>query len=93
MIPQWLFLVPVAIALGAVFTISPASNLLNVVTVPLGYQWQSCPHCPAVSIRRVRWAECENCGERHRTNFGSARWDDGERIPYCGLDCLQETRE
>jgi len=76
-----------------VFAVSPLSNVLNVITVPLGYEWQSCPHCPAVGIDPITWSECAHCGEEHRENFGAAAYRDGARIPFCSSECLDIWKE
>ncbi len=78
---------------GTVFIISPFSNILNAITVPLGYEWQSCPNCPDVGIKKIEHAECAHCGEQHATNFGAAKYRDGERISFCSNDCLDRFKE
>lgn len=78
----------VIIGVGGMFLLSPFSEILNVITVPLGYQWLSCPYCPDVSLRRITWADCDHCGTRHRTNFGAAKYKDGDEYRFCDWDCL-----
>jgi len=73
---------------GLLFAMTPLSNVVNIVTVPLGYEWSSCPFCPAFSIEKIEWAECDNCGRRHRTNFGAAKYKDGNEWRFCDSDCL-----
>ena len=80
--------VAMLVVLAAVFVTSPFSNVLNVCTVPLGYEWQSCPNCPAVGVEKMTWAECQHCGDKHRENFCAAAYRDGESFRFCSRVCL-----
>lgn len=83
-------LVWVLLILGMAFLLSPFSNVLNVITVPLGYKWSSCPYCMAVSVEKIEWADCANCGRRHMTNFGAVWYRDGDELRFCDSGCLDE---
>lgn len=75
------------------FAMTPLSNVLNVVTIPLGYEWQSCPYCPAFGVEKITHAECVTCGARHAENFGSAVHRDGDEFRFCSLGCSQQWRD
>jgi len=77
-----------AVALGTLFVISPASNILNLITVPLGYEWSSCPYCPDVGVRKITYSDCAVCGSETVENFSASRSPAGtdEWLYVCG-DC------
>lgn len=83
-------LVAVVLVAVPVFLMSPASLVLNFITVPLGYEWQSCPYCPEFGIEKITKAECEQCGEVHAENWGAAKYKDGDRLPFCSNECLDD---
>ena len=63
---------------GMLFLMLPISNVLNAVTVPLGYEYSSCPYCPEFSVKKIEYEECDNCGEEHATNFGASWYTGGQ---------------
>ena len=84
-------LVVFGLVLGLFFLMTPFSNVLNVVTVPLGYEFSSCPNRPEFTIEKITYHECAQCGEEHgRGVSGTAAYRDGEKYPFCSLDCLDE---
>jgi len=72
-----------------VFLATPLSNVLNVVTVPLGYEWQSCPYCPDFGVEKITYTECANCSREITENFSRGRSPAGESTMYhfCSNDC------
>jgi len=82
---------PVALLILVVvplFLMSPFSNILNVITVPLGYEWQSCPYCPEFGIEKITKADCDHCGDEHVENWGAGARRDGDWYSFCDSDCL-----
>lgn len=75
-----------------IFSMTPLSNILNVVTVPLGYEWQSCPNCPSFGIEKITYTDCANCGETVAENFSRSTSPAGESTWYyfCDSDCHDE---
>ena len=93
MIPEPVFtytgLALVALLGFVVFAATPFSIVLNVITVPLGYEWQSCPYCPTFGIERITYTECANCGTEITKNFSRGRSPAGDSTMYhfCDNDC------
>jgi len=88
-----LTLLIVGITGGTIFLMTPLSNILNVITVPLGYEYSSCPYCPVFHVRKIEYDECDNCGKEHATNFGASWYtggQDGEKYYFCQNECLRE---
>ncbi len=83
----------VGITATTVFLMTPFSNVLNLITVPLGYEYSSCPYCPEFGVKKIEYEECDNCGEEHATNFGASWYtggQDGEKYHFCQNECLRE---
>jgi len=79
---------------GVVFIVSPLSNVLNFITVPLGYEWSSCPHCPEVAIRKITYSDCAVCGAETAENFSASRSPGGsDEWLYVCDDCSLEDLE
>jgi len=76
---------PLAIGLLGflLFAMTPFSNMLNVITVPLGYEWQSCPFCPEFGVEKITYTDCANCGDRIAENFNRSQSPAGESEWYC----------
>jgi hypothetical protein len=74
---------------------TPAANVLNVVTVPLGYEIQSCPYCPEVGIEKITYTDCTVCGTEIAENFsaGTSPSGDSELHHVCEDCTLDEARE
>lgn len=92
-LPSLLQFAPIVLLAGLVFLVSPLSNVLNVVTVPLGYEWQSCPNCMDVGIRKIERTQCDNCGTEHVTNWGASWYtggENGDKYEFCDSNCLKE---
>jgi hypothetical protein len=72
------------------FFMTPFSNVLNAITVPLGYEWQSCPYCPEFGIKKITYTDCANCGTEITENFSTGRSPagDSEMYRFCDRDCL-----
>ena len=68
---------------------SPAGHVLNIITVPLGYQFQSCPYCPDFGIKKITYTDCENCGSEITENFSYGRSPAGESQMhyFCNREC------
>lgn len=82
-------LIVIALVLGLFFLMTPFSNVLNVITIPLGYEFSSCPNCPEFTIEKITYHECAECGDEHgRGVSGTAAYRDGERYLFCSNDCL-----
>lgn len=79
----------VVFIVGALFLMTPVSNVLNVVTLPLGYEYSSCPNCPEFGITKLEYHDCAQCGAEHGRGFGGAAVHrDGEEWVFCSNDCL-----
>lgn len=91
-----LALAPLGLVAFIVFIISPFSNVLNIITVPLGYEWQSCPYCPDVGIKKITTTECEHCGDEHAENWGASYHPAGTDSPtyrFCSSECMYEWKD
>lgn len=78
---------------GTLFLMLPVSNVLNVITVPLGYEYSSCPYCADFGLRKIEYGDCDNCGDEHATNFGASWYtggQDGDKYHFCSNDCLRQ---
>ena len=82
---------------GLFFLMLPISNVLNLITIPLGYEYSSCPHCPAFGVTKIEYEDCDHCGEEHGRGYsGAAACRNGDKYVFCSNDCLDawnETRE
>lgn len=82
-------IVVIGLVLGLFFLMTPFSNILNAITIPLGYEFSSCPNCPEFTIEKITYHECAQCGDEHaRGVSGTAAYRDGEKYCFCSLDCL-----
>jgi len=89
-----LALVPLGLVGLMGFLMTPVSNILNVVTVPLGYEYSSCPYCPEFGITKIEYENCDHCGEEHGRGYsGAAAYRDGEEYVFCSNDCLDDWKE
>lgn len=76
---------------GLGFLMTPISNVLNVITVPLGYEYSSCPFCPEFGIKKIEYVDCDNCGDEHGRGYsGAAAYRDGTKYVFCSNECLQD---
>lgn len=87
------FMLALLLVLLPLLLTTPLANVLNVITVPLGYEISSCPYCPEFSINKVSKSECEHCGEEHIENFGAAKYAGDGEFRFCDSDCLEQWKE
>jgi len=79
---------------GIAFLTTPLGNFLNIITIPLGYAFSSCPYCPEFAITKLETHECVECGKEHKRGFGNAAaYRDGEEYPFCSNECLNNWKE
>jgi hypothetical protein len=88
-VAQYALLGAVGLVSVTIFLTTPLSNILNIITVPLGYEYSSCPYCPEFGIQKIEYSECDNCGERHGRGYsGAAAYRDGSKYEFCSNECL-----
>lgn len=76
---------------GFVFLTLPISNVLNVITVPFGYEYSSCPYCPDFGVKKIEIVACENCGRVQKRGFsGAAIHRGGGSYLFCSNECLDD---
>ena len=75
---------------GMMFLMSPLSNVLNIITAPLGYEYSSCPYCPKFGVTKIQYETCEQCGKKHGRGFAAPAFYGDETHMFCSNECLQE---